>query len=681
MRRLIRRDERGVAMVLYALLMLTILVITALVIDLSFVRNTRQSSKSVADATTAAAMQSMAKTNAKFYPWEGVCAGLAYLKANDPGATYAVEYFDGTGVTEVSGSSCTTLLTAQCTPNDPTSWAWIRATDGDKVVDIRAGYLLPDPLYADESAGYSGDVGSSALGSCDQLATIVADVDDVFFGGVAGAQQYATAVRTVGRAVVESNSKIPPAFLMLERKHCDVLSQQVGSGLGIAVESASAAEPGRIHIDSSGRGSCTGSAAGAFTVYSDTLGSSPKFAGIRIYGTETNQGQLSIRALDPSVGTPANAASKPDGICTTYLESSGACLYNAPIPGEVIGRSVVDEKYNKQPATGASFLENLHATDVTDARRTSVPVAPPTEAPWHEVTTCNNHDTSVPDATATRVFVNCPSGYNANLADFAAATEIVFNGPVDLGNGDELLLPSATRVVVGGTDAGGITTAGGSVLAINTSAVPTDTTYRSACTATDLATTNVSPSRPTTSLTVFGGLSTGQKGAVIISGAAAFCQTSVYLAGPKSTSTGTATAHNRLESTDATYDPTCATTPCPLETALTDAGFRLTSNGKLRWSAPNRITAQPPPESVGHEDLALWMESGAGSDIAGELDGNGLFFVPNGHVRMQSPSEFTPRDAQFIARSLKLLQGALLMKPTAGNSVLVDSLGSIGFVR
>lgn len=667
-------------MILYALLMLTILLITALVIDLSFVRNTRQDSKSVADATTAAAMQSMATADAKFYPWAGACTGLAYLRANDPDTTYGIEYFDGTGVTPVAGSPCTTLLSAECSPNDPTTWAWIRATSGEKVTDIRAGYLLPDPLFPEESSGYSGDVGSSALGSCDQLATIVSDVDDVFFGGVAGATPYGTAVRTVARALVSSTAKVPPAFLMLERKECGVLAQRVGSGQGIAVEPASPTSPGRIHLDSSGKGTCPGSAENAYTVYSDTLGSSPKFAGIRILGSSTNQGQFSLRARDPIHGSPGNAAAKADGICTTYVAASSTCLFNAPLVGGVIGREPVDTKYNPAVASGLTYMESRHATAVGLARRTTPPAVVAPETPWREITTCNNHNTNVDDAAATRVFVNCTGGYKPNNAQFTAATEIVFNGPVDLKNGSQLLLPNAKTIVVGGDASGGITTAGGSALTINTSVVPTDANYETACHTTDAATTDVTPTpRPTASLTIFGGLETGQFGALEIKGHAAFCQTSVYLAGPKSTSTGTPTGYSRLSSTDATYDPSCATSPCPLSTALRYAGLRI--SGKLRWSAPNRSTAQPAPGSVADEDLALWMESGAGMDISGVLDGNGVFFIPNGPAQMQSPSTFAPRDAQFIARSLQLLQGALLMKPTAGNSVLVDSLGSIGFVR
>src|SRR3546814_12329818 len=72
-----------------------------------------------------------------------------------------------------------------------------------------------------------------------------------------------------------------------------------------------------------------------------------KFAGIRILGSSTNPGQLSLRSLDPILGSPANAAAKSDGICTTYIAASNTCLYNAPLIGGVIGREPVDTKIGR----------------------------------------------------------------------------------------------------------------------------------------------------------------------------------------------------------------------------------------------------------------------------------------------------------------------------------------------
>lgn len=681
-----RPGDRGFVTVLFALCVVAVVLITALVIDQSFVRNTRQDSKRVTDATTAAAMQSLATSDGKIYPWAGACAGLAYLRANSPGTTYTIQYMDGNG-TALTTSPCTTALDQRCLANTKTTWAWVRAIAGDRVVEIRAGYEIPDPSFAEDASIYAGDVGNPVQGNCDHVATISANVDAVFFGGIAGATPYATAIRSVGRAELDGTNKTPPAFLMLERTECDVLNQQVGSGQGIAVQAASATQPGRIHVDSSATASsCSGNAAGGFAAYSATLGSGQnQFPGLRIYGTATNPGQMTIRALDPSVGNVARAWSTSAGVCTSYVPATNTCLETNPQIGPVVGRAPVDDKYNPTPASGPSFMQNWHATAVVDARRTAAPPNSAT-ATWRTVNTCSNHTTNADDAAATHVFVNCPDGYSPTSANYAAAREVIFNGPINLSG--TLRMPVATRVIVGGTTSGGITTSGGSVLTINTAVTPTVADYSNACAATDGPPNVTTPggtdtNRRIATLTVFGGSS----GALVIGGVAAFCQTSVYLAGPKEVGNPpVATSYQRLSTTSTAVDPTCAQNPCPLTSALPDAGFRILSGGgpnssRVRWSAPNRMIDQPGVGAAGTEDLALWAESADGMAVFGELDVNGVVYLPNGEARMQSPSSFTPRDAQFIARKLKLLQGALLMAPSPGNTVLVDSLKGVGLVR
>lgn len=680
---------------LFGLLLVAILVIAALVIDLSFVRNSRQDSKSVADAATAAAMQSVATADGKLYPWAGACAGLAYLIANDSGASYSFEYRDGNG-TVLTTDPCLNALTQRCFANVKTSWAWIRATDGERVVDIRGGYDLPDPAFPEDAVAYNGDTGDADLGGCDHLATIIADVDDPFFGGVAGASKYETAIRSVGRATLENTSKTPPAFLLLERNDCNVLDHNVGvgGGEGIAVGMPSATTPGHIHLDSSGTAStCSGASSGGNTLYSTLIGSIP---GLRIHGTAANPGRMTLRGLNPAPeGNPPRAWSSEAGVCTSWRTATATapatCLATAPVQGPIVGRAPVDDKYNPTPGSGLSFLQDWHRSAVIDARRTSAPTTP-AGVTWHTVTTCSGHKTTTTDAatTATHVFVNCPGGYSPDEVSFSAASEVIFNGPVTLGSGKVLRMPVASRVVVGGNDSDGITTAGGSVFTINTAAVPTVGTYRSACSATDSppvpGPSGVDTSRRIATLTVFGGRTTGSTGALILGGIGALCQTSVYLAGPVATGSGTNTTYNRLSDETGAYDSSCVDTPCPSATAVPFAHLRMPSGGgpnasRLRWSAPNRRLSQPPVGAAGTEDLALWTESAGDVRILGELDVNGVLFLPNGTVQMQSPSAFDPRDSQFIARRLSLRSGTLYMEPSAGNSVLVDSLKGVGLVR
>ena len=106
-------------------------------------------------------------------------------------------------------------------------------------------------------------------------------------------------------------------------------------------------------------------------------------------------------------------------------------------------------------------------------------------------------------------------------------------------------------------------------------------------------------------------------------------------------------------------------------------------DGSLQWSAPNQLTVQPTPGSVGFEDLALWGETANLSELksGGDLRARGVYFLPNDRMEFRSPASATPQDAQFISRSLALLQGTLRMQPTPSNVVQVPLLGGSGLVR
>jgi hypothetical protein len=65
----------------------------------------------------------------------------------------------------------------------------------------------------------------------------------------------------------------------------------------------------------------------------------------------------------------------------------------------------------------------------------------------------------------------------------------------------------------------------------------------------------------------------------------------------------------------------------------------------------------------------------------GNLIANGVYFLPNSNVDVSAPSLPTPRDAQFISRTLALTQGFFQMQPTPGNNVQIPILEGIGMVR
>jgi hypothetical protein len=646
------RGDRGAVLLLVALILTTLVVIVALVVDLSFVRNTRQSSKATTDAVAAAGLQSLAP-DAVPKPWRGACAALDYVRANEPGRTFTIEYLDGNG-DPVAGSPCTTLVEQACEPGALGTWAWIRATDGDHVVDIRSGYVTPDPAFPEDAGAHALDDGDPAWGGCDQIAVIVGHRDAAYFGGIAGASGYETALRTVGRVDVASIDEGVPAFLMLERTRCTVLSHSVGTGggLGIIVEPASTTEPGLIHVDSSASQACTNNDnEGGFAVYGTPIGGVP---GIQAQPAGSTPGILSLRAL--AMGNASNAWATVAGVSP------------AGTPGGLVSRMPVDLKYN--PPSGATISQLLASARV-DAVRTSAP------AGYTTVSTCNKHVTTAAEQAATRVFIDCPGGYSPDAATFTAAQDVIVNGPVQVSNKSSLYFPSAQRIVVGGTSARGLEVSNGGLLGVNSEAPFTDDSdaaVRASCS------TREGPAWPRTSnLIVFGGSSSGAgEGGLNVGGRAALCQTFVLLGGPKTSSHAIP-----QQVTDGTGDATCvAATPCPTgSSAATDASLMVT--GFLRWSAPNQLSTQPPAGAAGVEDLALWAETSKMSEVksGGVLEARGVYFLPNSRVELRSPAVALPQDAQFIARSLKLFAGTLRMKPTPENNVQVNVLVGVSLVR
>lgn len=634
------------SLILFALAMLAIMIMVALVIDLSTVRNTHQNNKLTADVATEAGAQALA-TDGYARPWRGVCAALAYLKTNQPSLSFTVTYKDGAG-TAVSGNPCVSLAAQECVASTPTTWAWIQATSGSVVANIKSGYVTPDADFPEDATSYSGDNGVATRGGCDQLAVIVEKTDPALFGRAVGATSFASKSRSVGRVKIQDGKDGVPAFLMLERRACQVLSESVGvgGGSGIIVEPASATEPGIIHVDSNGLGTCNGTTEGNYTVYSGGIGSNP---GIIAKPAGATPGILELAALP---GNVAHAVSTASGVSP------------AGTPGGVSSRKPIDDKYN--PST-APTISNLHATAAVDANRSIAP------AGYTTVSTCNND--AAPHAE-TLIFVNCPGGYSPTNVTFSAATDVIFNGPVFVPNNSKLFMPAATRIVVGGTASRGLEVAGGGLLGINsvTPFADTDAAAGAACTGRE------GQAWPTTTkLLIFGGNGSGAgEGGLNIGGRAALCQTFVYLAGPKSNAN-----YARQAITDGSYDPSCLPAkPCAnTSNAITNA--HLIVSGLLRWSAPNQLAVQPAPGSVGVEDLALWTETPTKSEVksGGNLQARGVHFLPNSRLEMRAPSSATPQDAQFISLSLKLFQGTLQMKPTPQNAVVIPVLAGVGLVR
>lgn len=640
------RNEQGAVAILVAIAMLALVLSAAMVLDFGLARYQKVTNKSVADASVAAGAQSLDEGVSDYHPWKAVCAAVAYLKANDPRLTSLTESYKTGGGSGVGGACAGTGIPQDtpCSANNPASWAWYTATtsDGRITVNIKSGYVMPDPGFPDDST-LSADNGTSAAGGCDQIAVIIRQSQKPGFGSLATSSDLISEVRSVGRSTPDFGTEgTPPALLMLERHSCAAL--QSGSQNTNFDVLGSGTSPGSIHVDSLGDGSlCNG---GGKVLY----GKFPSPPGIRAQSAPIGglAGMITTAALSTIPGaTPANATDGTANVCAQQANST--C--GPAIARGFIGRGPVDRRY----LTG---VRNAMTTAQTNYSYTTTQAAAAGYTVWTP-SSCNNlQTTDLPASvvTAANVFVNCPSGAGFKTVQFGAATtNVVFNSSVSISSSNTLSIPSAQRVYIKGNGGSGLT--GGGSLNLN------------------LGTSSTCASRTTAGRNqlVIG------NGAFSATGTFHMCNTTVLMA-------------DGFQGTSCPV-PTVAT---PITTEPSDntcGGYiSLGANGSMDWTAPNLVTGQSTSADwVQLEDLALWTEtSGVNSSTQSTLGGggvmnvSGVFFLPNANPFNLSGGglQSNGANAQFIARRLLSNgQGTLYLKPSPQDAVTIPLDPIIGLVR
>jgi hypothetical protein len=284
---------------------------------------------------------------------------------------------------------------------------------------------------------------------------------------------------------------------------------------------------------------------------------------------------------------------------------------------------------------------------------------------------------------APRIYVTC--GSIGGVVNFPNATHVVFAGSVSVGTGQSLTLPAATDVTVRGRLAApqgtiamqsiqrlyvgdGVDTSPQGTMAIN-STTPNDCTGGLS---------------DEVRFVVFGG--TNSSRAFTIGLNASLCATAVYLAGPLS--------QVAYERHSVLSGGNCSPTlPCPkpalssgtpvYQHSTVNLAGHPSQQPRIKWFAPNNVHGPVEPGQQGVEDLALWMESSDTFQVANsaQLEGSGVFFAPNAHTNLSSPTSATPRAAQFISRTLNLSQGTLELRPVTTDSIQIPMAGGYGLIR
>lgn len=645
------RDERGAFMVLWAVLVVALLVMLAIVVDLGQVRSDRRANQSLADYAALAAGLKLSGRNLPVPARDpqGACQGaLESLKRNGP------------NLPSSTSIPCSTLPAVCVNPSSSpptagTAPVTIQSTgSGDYRIEIE--YPVAPSRIADSR--FSGAVGANDGLPCSRMRVSVLRRSPSFFAGIVGGANWEPVASAVVRGEVDESTLQVAALLLLERNGCAAL-QSSGQG-AVIVLSPSASNPGRIHADSRGStagGLCTtNNNPGGFVVYGSQLpsasGSGPSI--VAQNSSDGTLGVIGVYAMNPSENPARAGAVYPSGINV------------APTPGGIMSRRIVDNKYNNPSSGSGAAVTALHNSATARAAWTPAQAAAAgytvLPGPAEPAFSCNGGPLTV---SLANVFVNC-TDYQASDASVFTGTDFVFAGKVSVANNKLLSLPNARSIVVRGCvgcDGGGNYSASvAGTLRINQG----------------VATTCAGRLGPGAGGTTTSWASLAlMDGPFEITGSVQMCQTFVYIAG--------GVAPNQSTSSNTGQNVNCSSAlPCPISNAG-DGAISMSGGGSSAdWTAPNQLSGEPDSTSP-FEDIALWTETAADTALkaTGSNRTEGVYFLPNSLMTFTGQAtQDQPLNAQFISRRLDMKgQGDLALRPNPADAIKIPVPGLIALIR
>lgn len=333
--------ERGAILVITALLMTSLLGLTALVVDLGALRSDVRVDQSVADFAAIAGGTGLAGND----PTAACQSAVMYVNANAKLSTAISpsSFCAGMGTTRCSGG------TGQATPS---------TTVGDYTISIH--YPVPNSEIVDSRV-----VGGARLDDgteCQRIRVIIGSTKTSFFAAVLGASHLAGNRSATARPWAVG-PQLTPALWLLDPHGCTSLSVSGGSQLTVGT----AAVQGVLTVDSDGStcqaGQHTISSQGAGTLLKAVPTTDPTITG------GTPKGVIQLFGL-PSTATTCLASGVGVSACDP-ADVSGGRIVPQPVPvSSRATRSRVDDVYNchnPYPAStstyhGITLVANCNAT-------------------------------------------------------------------------------------------------------------------------------------------------------------------------------------------------------------------------------------------------------------------------------------------------------------------------------
>lgn len=433
------RSDRGVVLVIVALMISVLFLIVAIVIDLGATRSDRRGGQLAVDNAAASAAQTLADADAETACLDAISISSVTLDVTGP----------------FSGADCASL--DPCSASVPNSTS---ATSGDYVITIHHPVLAASPLMQRSSTISNAGVASSAADGtpCERIAVEILTTGDPFFGGVANSGDRSSRVHAVSR-VRENSFDVPLNLVALERYDCQSIDI---SGQGTVIVAATIDpdtnefRPGVAAVDSEASENCAGNKATLEASGQGILQVDGPCAGDAFAQCAGTGRILLLAPFGP--GTCAGSGDVPG--C-----SEGTTASIDPIVEQTLARltrAPIDHRYNCKSQAGydsepwadpAGELRqdipgcdgSTDDTDYIDELKLFVETIDPATPPagW-TVIGPSNADCRPTGLTFTgNVFVNCSSFRPDGVVTFADGN-VVFAGEVRVNTGDDLRIHSCS---------------------------------------------------------------------------------------------------------------------------------------------------------------------------------------------------------------------------------------------
>lgn len=353
-RRLRSQDDAGAYAILYALLIIVLVGIAALVIDISLLREDRRQNRSAADAAVVAAAANLDTASGTANPYQACVDAWSYLVTDLP-ATAPLD------------NGCSRFPTTVTTcPSTPVAYPPVGANPNFSIVitwpvpDTSTLLSTPDVRPADAATVQQAlDTDVDGADPCARIAVSVSLSRTPFLaGGAFGVGATTTEVTSVARGTNKPGpGDIIAALNVLEQHDCVAI---LTSGQGSIDVKAVGDRPGIIAVESDGHqkdSACPNQ--DPYVIQQKKVGNDSSHI-IADGPTGTGQGQILSFAMNPTpVGNPLQAYDR--GLSTTLLSPAPTILDE-----QLQGRPITDI-YDCKPSRGCKKTATQYLTNLKSA--------------------------------------------------------------------------------------------------------------------------------------------------------------------------------------------------------------------------------------------------------------------------------------------------------------------------